>query len=40
MKKRSSRVFLTTKNEAFLTERKYLGKQMGRLLEEIGAQKE
>jgi hypothetical protein len=40
MKKRSSRVFLTTKNEGALTERKRWGKEMGRLLGEIGAQKE
>jgi hypothetical protein len=40
MKKRSSSVFSTTKNGGFLKERKCSGKQMQRLFEEIGAQKE
>ncbi|HUL23669.1 MAG TPA: hypothetical protein VLZ10_19595 [Thermodesulfobacteriota bacterium] len=40
MKKRSNRFFSTTKNEGFFTERKYLEKQLGILLEGIGAQKE
>lgn len=40
MKKRSSPVFSTTKNGGFVTERKSSEIQMGRLLGEIGTQKE